>query len=303
MDRLFVRLFELRIGDFLSMLEYTDEIIGITALIMSFLSCIISSDGQSKESFLRLLKYCVVACCVLVGLTLWIGEKWSVVPDLYGLTYNDAVNELHDNDLLCIVLLSSSDDIRTGQDLRVVWQSSVKNSVSRKGDSIFIILDNNFGYEYNPISKPIGFIDGRDWEWIKQNNAVSIRLPVPYENMKGSTTTAIAFDVYADCLASTLEAIAMDYIDSNPIVIPIGSKSLNDYVFVGKICAYNNNDYRIKAVNTTLANGTIFLPIVMNDDYYGFHFSFYDEDGNHYDHSIPIKFLSEESWKNYVTED
>ena len=55
----------------------------------------------------------------------------------------DAVNELHDNDLLCIVLLSSSDDIRTGQDLRVVWQSSVKNSVSRKGDSQYTAVCRN----------------------------------------------------------------------------------------------------------------------------------------------------------------
>ena len=84
------------------------------------------------------------------------------------------MNSLNDAGLEGIVLLPLSNASIAEQDARVVWQSSEKNTVEVKGNRVFVVLDNNFGYEYNPLYKSLGVIDGREWSWSRNNNTVFI---------------------------------------------------------------------------------------------------------------------------------
>ena len=297
MSNLFGKIFTLRIADFLSLLEYTDEIIGITAIVIALFGYTIASTAKDKDSLRVLTTYCVAACCILVVLANWVNKNWCVVPNLYGRSYSDAIALLQDNDLDCTVLLSSSNENLSHENVRVVWQSRERDTVSRKGETVFVVLDNNFGYEYNPLSKPLGFIDGRDWLWKKHNSTIFVQMPLAYENMKTSAPQAIVFDVYATSFAATLEIIVTDYLESNIIDIQIEYGTFDDYLFVGKLCTYNTQDYHMKSTDAESLNGKILLPTVIHNDSYVFYFSFYDQEGNHYDHAIPIKFVSEYEWE------
>ena len=290
-------LFGMRIHDILSILEYTDEIVGITAIIITLFGCTVAATTKDKDSLLLLSKYCVAVCCILIFLAYQFNQKWCIVPNLYGRSYNDAMNSLNDAGLEGIVLLPLSNASIAEQDARVVWQSSEKDTVEVKGNRVFVVLDNNFGYEYNPLYKPLGVIDGREWPWLRNNNTVFIRLPSIYESTSIEYSTSKSFGVYTECLAATLESIVVDYVEANAFNIQIEPGTLAEYMFVGKMCAYGSRDYQTSAVKTESLPGNIFLPVIIQDASYHLYFSFYNEIGTHYDHYIPIVFIPEKDWK------
>lgn len=284
----------------ISLAEYTDVIIGITSIILTLIGCTFITHDKNKT--LLWISLSCAALCILLCMFAWCCNRhWCIVPNLYGKSYGDAIISLQDHNLDGIVLLPLSNESISKENARIVWQSKEKDTVSAKEKTVFVVLDNNFGYEHNSLSKPLGFFDDREWTWVKRNNTIFIKQPIAYGNMKSTSPNAIAFDVYADSMSATLETILMDYLDTNKHNLQIKPGAFDDYLFIGKLCAYDNHDYRMRSIETTTVKGTMLVPAVIHNYNYGFYFSFYDEDGKHYDQSIPIVFLSEYQWNEQIS--
>lgn len=270
-------------------------LIGIIALVVPLIGGSLATY-KTKKTLSIISITCAFICCGLILFAFFCNKEWCIVPNLYGKTYSNAIDTLYSNGLEGFELLASSS--RSQEDVNVVWQSKEKDSIISRGEIVFIVLDDNTKYEKKPASKSIGPIDSRMWTWDKHNNTIRMMLPQTYSTMKSNDPNAITFDIYVDSLATTLELIVIDYIDTNRNYLQINLKTFEDYSFVGRLCANDENDPKMQCVKTTSINGAMLLPIVMNDNYYGFYFSFYDEDGNHYDHAIPIEFISEYEWNH-----
>lgn len=279
----------------LSLWDYIEIVIGITTLTVP----LIGGSWVTREKHERLFNVSVAcACigCILIMYASICNHKWCVVPNLYGKSYSNAINTLYDSGLNGMELLPMPKQL--DEYSNVVWQSKEKDSISLKGTTVFFVLDNNTKYEKSPISKPLGPIDSRIWSWEKCDAKIKLMLPQTYSTMKTDKPNAVTFDVYVECLAETLVEIVMDYCDSNRIDVQINPQKFEDYSFVGRLHANDENDPKMQCVKTASINGAILLPIIMKDNDYGFCFSFYDEDGNHYDHVIPIEFISEYEWNH-----
>lgn len=278
----------------LSLWNNNAVLIGIVALIVPLIGGSLAT--YKKQRALSIISItCAFICCCLIFFASFCNKEWCIVPNLYGKTYSNAIDTLYSNGLEGFELLASFN--RTQDDAYVVWQSKEKDSIISKGEIVFIVLDDNTKYEINPIAKSLGPIDSRMWTWDKYNNTIRMMLPQTYSIMKSNDPNTITFDVYVACLATTLEQIVIDYIDSSRNNLQISSKEFEDYSFVGRLFANNENDPKMQCIQTTSVNGAILLPVIMKDDSYSFYFSFYDADGNHYDHAIPIKFVSEYEWE------
>ena len=284
----------------ISLTDYTDVIIGITAIILALIGCTFIPHDDNKKLFWISLSF-VGVCVALCGFAGFCNQHWCIVPNLYGKSYGDAIISLQDHDLDGIALLPLSNESISEENARIVWQSRERDTVSAKGKTVFVVLDNNFGYEHNSLSKPLGLIDDREWTWVKRNNTIFIKQPISYGNMRTTSPNAIAFDIYTDSISAALETILMDYLDTNKHNLQIKPGAFDDYLFIGKLCAYDNHDYRMRSIETTTVKGTMLVPAVIHNYNYGFYFSFYDEDGKHYDQSIPIVFLSEYQWNEQIS--
>ena len=213
------------------------------------------------------------------------------------------MNQFNNAELKGTVLLSPSNyDIVSSED-RIVWQSKESGSITARGDTIYIVIDNCFGYEYNSIHKPISFIDPREWKWEEDSGRVRICLPNGYVNSRLMNPYALTFDVYSDSLAITLQKAVDEYIDSAAHSVRGELRwNIGDFNFIGKLVTQNPNEseYRIKCleVEGDQYSGELFLPAVLYHEDYTLFFSFYDTSGNHYDGSLPIYFVSEYAWVN-----
>lgn len=237
---------------------------------------------------------CALICIVLIVFSAVCDRIWCIVPNLYSQSYSDAIESLYDSGLKGTELLPVSNQFN--EKSNVVWQSNEKDSVSRKGKTVFFILDDNTKYEKSSASKSLGSIDSRRWTWEKHGNhgnIIKLMLPKTYTNMRTDKPNTVTFDVYAQCLGETLEEIVMDYCNSNTQSLQINSQKLEDYFLIGRLCANDKSDAKMQYIQTTSVRGTILLPVIMKDDGYGFYFSFYDQDGNHYDHAVLIELISE----------
>lgn len=274
----------------LSLWSNNSIFIGIVALIVPLVGGSLAT--YKKQRTLSLISIiCACICCSLILFASFCNKKWCFVPNLYGKTYSNAIDTLYSNGIEGFELLAFSSGSQNNGN--VVWQSKEKDSITSREEIVFFVLDDNTKYEKNPASKFFGPIDSRMWTWEKHNNSIRMMLPQTYSTMKSNDPNAITFDIYVDSLVTTLEQIVLDYLDSTRIDLQINSNAFEDYFFVGKLYANNENDPKMKCIQTASVNGVILLPVIMKDDNYGFCFSFYNHDGNHYDHAISITLIPE----------
>ena len=280
--------------------NHISNIIGIVAIVITI---ILSSSNSDTKKRIIISAAISVGSLLLIGLSLYTSSKYSVVPNVYGLSFEAAMNQFNNAELKGTVLLAPSNlDIVSSED-RIVWQSKESGSIAARGDTIYIVIDNCFGYEYNPIHKPVSFIDTREWNWQEDNGWVRICLPNGYVNSRITNPYALTFDVYSDSLAITLQTVVDEYIDS--AAHPIRGElrwNIGDFRFIGKLATQdpNESEHRIKCleVEGDQYSGELFLPAVLYHEVYTLFFSFYDTNGNHYDGNTPIYFVSEYAWVN-----
>ena len=89
-----------------------------------------ATSKKGKKALKNVLGF-VIIVALMIGfafLCCSIHEKWTVVPNLYGLTYDDALNTLYSNRLKGQLVLASTNRDLSKSDSRVVWQSQASHS-------------------------------------------------------------------------------------------------------------------------------------------------------------------------------
>lgn len=96
----------------------------------------------------------------LSGISMNVYEKWTIVPNLTGRTYDDAMRIIYDCRLKGQLALAGTNSNLTNSDSRVVWQSC-RDGVPQKVDAtISFILDDCFSLNRTPLNQYVY----KDWE-------------------------------------------------------------------------------------------------------------------------------------------
>ena len=110
-----------------------------------------------------------------IGITLkaiYCNENYSVVPNIYRMTYDNALSSLREADLDGRLALASTNGNLANADTRVVWQSKDAGGIVAKGTNVMFVIDDNFAIEFVPLTayqlsknpKAIWCITGIGWQ-------------------------------------------------------------------------------------------------------------------------------------------
>ena len=287
------------ISFFIKLSEHIGDIVGVVSIIITIILSVSSQKGN-KNKLRAIIASILFACSTVVSLSIYIREKWCIVPNLYGLTYDTALQRLNDVDLTGNEILFLPNENLPVSKYRVVWQSAVPGSIAFCGDTVFLVSDNFFQHEYNPIERPLGHIDPCEWKWQRDNKRVQIQLPFAYSNDMLINYNAFTFDIYSEELASALQAIIDDYIDD--VLFTRGD--IYNCRMIAKLVSRISDEHmsRIKCIKMeghhfwqnfdgTHYESELLLPMILYSEDYILLFSLYDNCGNHYDSKLSVSFV------------
>ena len=156
---------------FLTCHENISAILSVAALIVTivthdiFPKYVALKEHRNKEDEIYkrqkiclLLQFSVAFFLVFCSIFVWIKSyttycNWGVVPDLYGMTYDDAISALYDSGLTGHLLLASTNKNLSNSDSRVVWQSTKPGEVSDHRDVISFVIDDSFALDTIPLNQ------------------------------------------------------------------------------------------------------------------------------------------------------
>jgi hypothetical protein len=142
-----------------------DNLADIIALVTIILT-ILTSDGllgrETDESENRVkrkrLRSDAIIWIVIITLVISYKStdthgKYTIVPNLYGLTYDDAMKALIDKGLEGqLVLAETSKDLQNS-DSRVVWQSAEAQGTENVGEIVSFLIDDCFSLKSTPLNE------------------------------------------------------------------------------------------------------------------------------------------------------
>ena len=112
-----------------------------------------ATSKKGKKALKNVLGF-VIIVALMIGfafLCCSIHEKWTVVPNLYGLTYDDALNTLYSNRLKGQLVLASTNRDLSKSDSRVVWQSQASQLIIPTQTKISFVIDDAFSLNSTPL--------------------------------------------------------------------------------------------------------------------------------------------------------
>lgn len=290
---------------FLGTAQHISDIIGVAAIMITIILAPISDTCEKSNMKCRRIIWTVVVCFTSIALIIVstiFSNRYSVVPDVYGLSFNSALEKFNNAELKGTILLSEANLEKVSSDNKVVWQSKLAGDVATQGDTVYLVVDNCFGYEYNPIKKPLGIIDTKEWSWNRNHSHVEIKLPIRYDLNRRINSSAIAIDVYSEKLACTLQEVLTEYsYDERDIS---GALRFNGDAFqlIGKLTTKNSekSEYGMKCVEVDdgLYKSSFLMPAVLYNEEYILYFSFFDENENHFDGYLSVSFYEEHEQDN-----
>lgn len=316
-------------------------IIGIMSILVSILlsgfATRQNTDGQNTNQKIKLSIPCgvVVLCSLLVLATVFvaiisenIAKKKTVVPNIYGMTYDDAITALSDNGLMGRLLLASTNENLSATDSRVVWQSESAGSTTERDTVISFVIDDSFALEYIPLNQrnyqSLSYDQSANLEYtcdyrdaIKQSLEIEREAeregtPVVYEfeeshwyieieppETKYNITTGtskgrnftMADNSYSYHVYSNAMCGTLQEI-AEATARTIGGSPFEDYFIVGKLISIDEEKTtNLKETQLSDEAGVLFLPLVLTGGNYKFVMSFLDESGDCYEWYHDIKIL------------
>lgn len=133
----------------------------ISVLSINFVKADSTAGGGDNAKRKRIINWPVLIIAILLGLTAVVGtsicfvchEKYTLVPKIYGMTYDDAISELYKNDLQGRLLLASTNEDLANSDSRVVWQSAEGGEVVTRETRVLFVIDDSFALDYVPLNQ------------------------------------------------------------------------------------------------------------------------------------------------------
>lgn len=324
-------MFEYRLAAFLLRIKAIDDlpvIISLVSLIISIFSILLVEirprnekprNGKRKRVLTIIINVlsdlcitlapilCVVCICVSLK-TIQYDKKYSLVPDIYGMTYDDALSSLRNVGLDGRLALASTNEDLANADTRVVWQSKDAGSIIDKGSNVMFVIDDNFALESFPLSAFTTAEEpnttGREWYWDADKSEENWEIKVPINQFSVQGSTKILNGVYKysgavftlDLYSTDMNSILSEIIDQTCAQYA-PDLSIADMYLIGKLIpAGDTNQSALDSFSTSLTHGIMILPKYLMEGKYQFAFCLCDQDGNSYEWRHTIMVVSNEDW-------
>ena len=138
----------------LSVYREFGNIVAVASLLVAIWVGSVFERSEKEERRKKTTKIILTVLIVVIfsfGILFAIQSRFTIVPDVYGLTYDKAMETLQDSGLDGQLLLASTnDDLLSGKQ-RVIWQSLTKNKADRKGSKVYFVIDDSFSTESLPL--------------------------------------------------------------------------------------------------------------------------------------------------------
>lgn len=313
-------MFEYGLAAFLLRIKAIDDLPVIFSLVSIAVSILLAGirprNENQKKTLITIMNLLLVTLAVIflatcVGVTsktLKYNKCYSLVPNIYGMTYDDALSSLRDVGLDGRLALASTNEDLANADTRVVWQSKEAGSIIDKGSNVMFVIDDNFAMESFPLSafttekKPN--TTGREWYWDadKSGENWEIKVPINQFSVQGSTKilngvykysgAVFTLDLYSTDMNSILSEIVDQTCAQYAPDLPIA-----DMYLIGKLIpAGDTNQSALDCFSTSLTHGIMILPKYLMEGKYQFAFCLCDKDGNTYEWRHTIMVVSNEDW-------
>lgn len=324
-------MFEYRLAAFLLRIKAIDDlpvIISLVSLIISIFSILLVEirprnekprNGKRKRVLTIIINVlsdlCITLAPILCVVCIWVSVKtiqydknYSLVPDIYGMTYDDALSSLRDAGLDGRLALASTNEDLINADTRVVWQSKEAGIIIDKGSNVMFVIDDNFALESFPLSAFTTAEEpnttGREWYWDADKSEENWEIKVPINQFSAQGSTKILNGVYKysgavftlDLYSTDMNSILSEIVDQTCAQyapdLPIA-----DMYLIGKLIpAGDTNQSALDGFSTSLTHGIMILPKYLMEGKYQFAFCLCDKDGNSYEWRHTIMVVSNEDW-------
>lgn len=284
-------------------------IVSIVSIVASILlTATKSGEKQRNVVLITLTGILCVACFGISAITNHYNNEYSLVPDIYGMTYDDALSSLRNVGLDGRLALASTNEDLANADTRVVWQSKEAGSIIDKGSNVMFVIDDNFALESFPLSAFTTAEEpnttGREWYWDADKSEENWEIKVPINQFSVQGSTKILNGVYKysgavftlDLYSTDMNGILSEIVDQTCAQyapdLPIA-----DMYLIGKLIpAGDINQSALDSVSTSLTHGIMILPKYLMEGKYQFAFCLCDQDGNSYEWRHAIMVVSNEEW-------
>ena len=284
-------------------------IVSIVSIVASILlTATKSGEKQRNVVLITLTGILYVACFGISAITIHYNNEYSLVPDIYGMTYDDALSSLRNVGLDGRLALASTNEDLANADTRVVWQSKEAGSIIDKGSNVMFVIDDNFALESFPLSAFTTAEEpnttGREWYWDADKSEENWEIKVPINQFSVQGSTKILNGVYKysgavftlDLYSTDMNSILSDIVDQTCAQyapdLPIA-----DMYLIGKLMpAGDTNQSALDSFSTSLTHGIMILPKYLMEGEYQFAFCLCDQDGNSYEWRHTIMVVSNEEW-------
>lgn len=284
-------------------------IVSIVSIVASILlTATKSGEKQRNVVLITLTGILCVACFGISAITIHYNNEYSLVPDIYGMTYDDALSSLRNVGLDGRLALASTNEDLANADTRVVWQSKEAGIIIDKGSNVMFVIDDNFALESFPLSafttEKKTNTTGHEWYWDadKSEENWEIKVPINQFSVQGSTKilngvykysgAVFALDLYSTDMNSILSDIVDQTCAQYAPDLPIA-----DMYLIGKLIpAGDTNQSALDCFSTSLTHGIMILPKYLMEGKYQFAFCLCDKDGNSYEWRHTIMVVPNEDW-------
>lgn len=284
-------------------------IVSIVSIVASILlTATKSGEKQRNVVLITLTGILCVACFGISAITIHYNNEYSLVPDIYGMTYDDALSSLRNVGLDGRLALASTNEDLANADTRVVWQSKEAGSIIDKGSNVMFVIDDNFALESFPLSAFTTAEEpnttGREWYWDADKSEENWEIQVPINQFSVQGGTKILNGVYKysgavftlDLYSTDMNSILSEIIDQTCAQYA-PDLSIADMYLIGKLIpAGDTNQSALDGFSTSLTHGIMILPKYLMEGKYQFAFCLCDQDGNSYEWRHAIMVVSNEEW-------
>ncbi len=304
----------------------------ILAVLSIILTIIVSAESLKKRA-----KICIGILIAFVAFIISVNSietynSSTIVPNIIGLTYDDAMSTLYSHRLKGQLVLASTNDNLADTDSRVVWQSRNEDTVTNNGNLISFIIDDSFALnsrfiiqypyqdleidQYEALKYDCDYHDAlqqmrntdfqygtplNDPHWdIEIESAeleYELNVNIKYGVMHLNGETVYSYEVYAKSMAATMEKIIED---SAEMLGRSLKYNLNNCVIIGKIIPlFEHEDSVLLSKDfenyQEKGNSILLLPQTMKCGNYKFAFSIICSDGQMFEWYHNLKIVDNDS--------
>ncbi len=286
------------------------NIFAVLAIIATFAIAIIQLFKVKRQKSLmwQILLLCSAVSILMICGKCYFDSKYSSVPDINGLTYNDAIIALKEQGLSDRLILASTNDL-SSETTRVVWQSLSPRSIVIKGNTCIFLLDNHYQ------SAPSSVLDrcflkmktlrvyqslSCDAEF-RITSKVFIQSDARYDESKEETSLlgyvhTLASDtpyysyglsrLFGDAVANIIEKTS----DIESDILTYSTPNLNNAFLFGRLVFPSNEviESNIEEFEINQTSCVVAIPTRLEIGSYKFSFSIVDSKGTCYEGSFPV---------------